>query len=821
MASFFVYCVSQTNYKIIIFVSKLLNIFYLDFLTNIFCLDTLLLQGAKMEKALEKNKVTLEINKNTLKKLGTYILFVPLFYILCSASINLGYICTFGFGVYFGLLWGKFDPLYTTISYFVGASLSSFSIAGVSSALICSIVGMLYCYIFLRKNRRKWICLLMSLLSQSLYVYFLAVDVVSLLVALLGVGLGGVVTMCTINVVSSTVLHNFTKKLVIDEKVCLGVIIAILGMGLASKIIWLIEPIKIFFLLSILILGDIGYNKQILYMSICLGLGATLYTMDPSYTSAFAIIGLLCQIFVETNRYFVALSTILLDIMLGLFLNCFLFYNILSIIFLCITALIYWCIPKRIIMNVKKYIPTMSTQKATRNIVVRTQETLSNKMKDLSNIFLEMERAYRNMTKGMLSEKDIKEDIGRDIMDKCCKNCSERNKCLRINGKYTDEVFHDMLDAGMKKGKINLIDVSQYLSTKCVKLNNLISCANNLLAGYKNYATVCNNMDSSRLLVADQLCGVSNILQGLAKDVKNNITYDTTKENRLLEEIGYLNICVDDVAVYQDNVNILCASISIKGTLDNQQLKELNKIVNKVCGCKMLKCDNNDDVNDINIYTYKTMPNYTIAYGCANCTKNKVVASGDTHSLIKIDDGKYMMAICDGMGSGQKARDTSTLAISLIENFYKAGFDNEMILSSVNKLLSLSCDENFSALDICVVDGRKNTLDFIKLGAPYGIIKNNTQVEVIDTSGLPIGVLDEMHPHITKRVIQDGDMIIELSDGVCDVYNDVQDLLEYVRSIDAINPQTVAENILQHTIDKCSHQIKDDMSVCVLRLVAN
>lgn len=774
-----------------------------------------------MEKAITK-KETIEINKNMIKKIGTYILCIPMFYILSCASINLGYICTFSFGVYFGMLWGKFDPLYTTISYFVGASLSTLSIAGVSSALITSIVGMLYTYIFLRKNRRrKWICVLFSIVSQSLYIYFLSVDIPSMIVAMLGVLLGGVVTLCTINVVSSTVLHNFTKKLVIDEKVCLGVIISIFGMGLASLHIWLIDPVKIFFLLAILILADIGYNKQILYLSICLGLGATLYTMDPSYTSAFAIIGLLCQIFVETNRYFVSISAILLDVVLGLFLDCFVDYNILSIIFLAVTAVVYWCIPKSVVTSLKKYIPTMSTHKATRDIVTRTQETLSHKMKDLSNIFLEMERAYRNMTKGIMSEEDIKADIGHDIMEKCCKNCSERNKCLRINGKYTDEVFHDMLDAGMKKGKINLIDVSQYLSTKCVKLNSLISCANSLLMGYKNYATVCNNMDSSRLLVADQLCGVSNILEGLSNDVKNNITYDTNKENRIWEELGYINICVDDVAVYQDNVNILCVTISIKGVLDDKKAKEVNKIINKVCGCKMLQCTKNDTVSDINIYVYKTMPNYSIAYGCANCTKNKVIASGDTHSLIRIDDGKYMMAICDGMGSGQSARDTSTLAISLIENFYKAGFDNEMILSSVNKLLSLSCDENFSALDICVIDARRNTLDFIKLGAPYGMIKNNTNVEVIDTSGLPIGVLDEMRPHITKRMIQDGDMIIECSDGVCDVYKDVQDLIEYVRSIDVINPQTVAENILQHTIDKCKNDIKDDMSVCVLRLVAN
>ena len=66
------------------------------------------------------------------------------------------------------------------------------------------------------------------------------------------------------------------------------------------------------------------------------------------------------------------------------------------------------------------------------------------------------------------------------------------------------------------------------------------------------------------------------------------------------------------------------------------------------------------------------------------------------------------LPICDGMGSGDNAYNISKLSISLIENFYKAGFDNEIILSSVNKLLSLSEQENFSTIDLAVLDCRKN-----------------------------------------------------------------------------------------------------------------
>ena len=37
---------------------------------------------------------------------------------------------------------------------------------------------------------------------------------------------------------------------------------------------------------------------------------------------------------------------------------------------------------------------------------------------------------------------------------------------------------------------------------------------------------------------------------------------------------------------------------------------------------------------------------------------------------------KFLFAINDGMGSGEQAENASELSISLVENFYKAGFEH-------------------------------------------------------------------------------------------------------------------------------------------------
>ena len=196
--------------------------------------------------------------------------------------------------------------------------------------------------------------------------------------------------------------------------------------------------------------------------------------------------------------------------------------------------------------------------------------------------------------------------------------------------------------------------------------------------------------------------------------------------------------------------------------------------------------------------------------------------SGDSQSLVKIDDGKYLVSICDGMGSGAKAKSISNLTMSLIENFYRAGFDNDIILSSVNKLLSLTEEENFSTIDLCIIDGKKNIYDFIKLGATTGYLKRHKGIcEEIISSGLPVGMLEEISPHITKKLINPFDMLVFVSDGVSDRFENKCDLRMFIESADIINPQTLSDEILHKALSLNGNIAKDDMTVICVRVFSN
>ena len=138
-------------------------------------------------------------------------------------------------------------------------------------------------------------------------------------------------------------------------------------------------------------------------------------------------------------------------------------------------------------------------------------------------------------------------------------------------------------------------------------------------------------------------------------------------------------------------------------------------------------------------------------------------------------------------------------------------------MDNINKLLSVNNQESFSTLDLCIIDLTKEIIDFIKLGATYGAIKREHEVEMVETGTLPLGVLGQVKPSISQYAVSSKDMIIMVTDGITDAYENYEDFATFVNSINSINPQVVAQKILDDAILRNGAIAKDDMTVLVAR----
>lgn len=249
--------------------------------------------------------------------------------------------------------------------------------------------------------------------------------------------------------------------------------------------------------------------------------------------------------------------------------------------------------------------------------------------------------------------------------------------------------------------------------------------------------------------------------------------------------------------------------------------KEAAQIAGRVTGKRL--CSSNDGRTIINgdyawiIFLEDT--NFMVLQGTASSSKNGETVSGDNFSCADLAEGRYLMGIVDGMGSGEMANEESEEVIELLEELIRTGFDEAAALSMVNAVLSSGEEtEKSTAVDLALADLYTGTCSFLKSGAAATFIRRNHWVEVLKSTSLPIGILPEPDCECAAKKLYDGDYIVMLSDGVLEAIDGEEkeeELGRVLMDMTLQNPKEMAEYILDYAITRAGGVARDDMTVLV------
>ena len=185
---------------------------------------------------------------------------------------------------------------------------------------------------------------------------------------------------------------------------------------------------------------------------------------------------------------------------------------------------------------------------------------------------------------------------------------------------------------------------------------------------------------------------------------------------------------------------------------------------------------------------------------------------------------KYIIGISDGMGSGQEADKNSKLVINMLEKFLKSGFNKDTAIKLINSVLLLKSDQDsFATMDISVVDTQTGNVEFVKVGACPTFIKKKDRVEFINSISLPVGIIDNIDIDLCDKKLEDGDLLIMVTDGIIDSNKELSELWikELLENTDIDNPQRLADVIIQESVDNTYGVAKDDMTVVVSKINQN
>lgn len=339
-----------------------------------------------------------------------------------------------------------------------------------------------------------------------------------------------------------------------------------------------------------------------------------------------------------------------------------------------------------------------------------------------------------------------------------------------------------------------------------------------------------NNLEDieDNLLYEDILLNENDILEETYKILEQRGEINTEELINILEKINNYKLVADSAGTAPEQiVKVLNSTYRINKLNTIWKHKEASNkkvLANQLGGVSKVISSLADDIKTEEKME-ENSKKYKLIIGVAEATKNKSEVSGDSNIRTKLHDGKYMLAISDGMGTGQKAKKSSSTVIQMLKRLLTTGFDNDISIGLINSAVNLnSNEETYATIDISIVDLSNGNIEFVKNGACPTFIKSEKKVEVIKAVSFPAGVFDKIDLVVYDKDLKENDIIVMCSDGILESNTEYKNkelwLKELLENIQTKEVQKISEIILQEAIDNGFGIAKDDMTVIVAKLAS-
>lgn len=598
------------------------------------------------------------------------------------------------------------------------------------------------------------------------------------------------------------------------------VLLCILGMGnIHIGNVYLRDIVAVFLSMGLCYLGGAGIGAA---AGILLGFATVIGGGEVTFAANLGLCALVGGVFRKLKKPGVALSFILVNAIMTFYINGSSLV-IIPLIDTVIATIAFVLVPKKAYLFVGRYIDANVRRDFEQKIhLKRFRDQTIGRLKEISAVFLNASHVFADATKAKMQHGNKINYMIAKIPEECCKNCMFTKGCWQTDFLNTYGVMQKLYSKYESGQTLTVRDLGKHLKKTCVRPEALLEAAKKVFYVFSTNNKWHNKVMESRAIVGEQLEGVSRVIASLGKDLEMDISFHQEMEEEIKEKLDRLGlrpkeVCVEKSGSYEAvHIKMKCCDGSMACK------NKVQDIVSDTLG-RPMRCQESICYAGGSKYcnlTYEEAKRFEVITGIAQTPKAGNKLCGDAHSFEGLKDGKYMLLLCDGMGSGEKAHRESCAAVTLMEDFYRAGFDHKTTLDAINKLLILSSNEEmFSTMDLCMLDLIHGNAKFTKIGAPHSYLFREGELQKIHAGALPLGILDEFEPAEQEIELQDGDVIVMFTDGISDLEEE-NDQLHFALTTCLKNNgvQVVADEILDSALKLCNGQARDDTTVMVTKI---
>ena len=546
----------------------------------------------------------------------------------------------------------------------------------------------------------------------------------------------------------------------------------------------------------------------------------------PSVIGAFALCGLLSGVLSKLGRSGTAIGFLIGNAILAVYLNGAA-ETILRFGEIAAALILLFVLPKSRIQKVTAPFEGNAVQEAGKGYYLRVRDITVERLEKFSGVFEELAKTFGEMANTNVSaaKQDINVLFDR-VADRICSDCSLCLHCWDRNFYDTYQVMFKIVESLESRGRVEESDIPPHFLEKCARINDFVAAVNNMYELFKVGVVWKSRLSESRGVISRQFEGISRIIRELAGEINEEVRFMKPAEDNIKALLENAGIKPKEVTVYKnkwDKYEVSLIHSACGGA--RACIGVIEKIISEAVGRKMVleneEC-HKDREGNCNI-KFIEAENLKLTTGIARLPKYGSEVSGDSFSFMNGGNGKYTLVLSDGMGSGYGASSQSRTVVNMLESFLESGFDKDMAVDLVNSVLVLKANEESACtIDISVIDLFNGGVEFVKIGAAPTYIKKGEKVDMIKSASLPAGILPGIDAELAHKVVEGGDMVIMVTDGIIDSLTGDEpgdrELIKLIRQMESLNPQKLADSILAEADTRCSGKPCDDLTVMVAKV---
>jgi len=349
---------------------------------------------------------------------------------ICYTSV-LKYAAVLIVFIAFGNLWRSEQPIATAMLaafLYMGFSLIATPLLFICATLIntqfellpaaaigCALLTAIFAIYKSAKSKPKAEVLIYSL--AALIPYYFMVE--STLYEKIAVGvLTPVMTAASIPAMRCVMLKGLKYKPDFDEIVGLALVTMCFGLGVSNLIgvgAW--KCVSVFIILSATYVYRLGISVT---LAAVLGISAAAYNADLSYVGLFTVWAVCSLSVMKTSRYLSAITVPLADFAMMRLFNIDPNYGIFDVLYTVGGALAFCVLPTRFLSELKEKLFAFRERQLVRQTVNRNRYILSNRLYELSGVFLEIGDVLTSLKHEKVNDAAAKKRLAEELCTTFC-----------------------------------------------------------------------------------------------------------------------------------------------------------------------------------------------------------------------------------------------------------------------------------------------------------------------------------------------------------------------------------------------------------------